>query len=609
MAYSLKRGTGEIRKGRTTFERGFYTGERIVRVTPTEFNVHNAAFTTCDLEHPHYYFWAHRMKILSDDKVIAEPVILLIEGVPAAVLPFWIFPVKKGRHTGFLMPRVGQTDYEGRFIKNISYFQILTDYSDATLSFDYMERLGWAVSVEGRFLYAPRIESQFNGKFSEDRVLGSRRWNAVFDHRQLLGPRLNLTLSGNFVSDRRYYQEFGEDQYSLLNRNLHSYLSLDRSWRTSSASLVVSQDRNLDVDSRTEYFPRFTYNLFRRKLPRNVYGSFRSNAVNSRIQTATGDERHQGVDNAFALSSTAQAFGWLNLNPSFGYRETWYDRDRSGTSQVRRGLYELGLGANLTLYGTPVLPGLGSLRHVFTPGVSYGFRPDVDQSRYFVFGGISNYPATNSAGLSVHNGFQWMREQESGTTRLDLASLDFGTGYDFRRDIRPLNPLTTVFTVLPLQRWAQVRASAVHDLYGRRLENLSLATSLQFSNANVPLPAPRDTSALSDTIGEEGGPPPAQPWRLSLSHGYIRGSTGAVSQQLWGQVQFNLSKNWRVSYGQRYDLTRKESVSREVQLFRDLHCWEARLHWWTLGERWFYEFRLGIKALPDIKFERKESGY
>lgn len=607
MAYSLKSGKGEIRQGRTMFEKGFYTGERIVRVTPNEFNVHRADFTTCNREHPHYHFWSYRMKIFSNDKVIAEPVILLVQDVPVLMLPFWVFPIKTGRHTGILMPRVGQSAYEGRFIKNITYFQVLSDYSDATLTLDYMERVGWRASLEGRYFYSPKLETQVNGTYFQDHQAQHRRWNAILSHRQTLSPRFDLTLNGDFVSDATYYQQFGDDQYRLLERSLHSYLSLNRSWQTSSASLVLDQNRNLDSDTRTEILPRFTYSLFRRRLFGNVYGSLRSYSANSRVRSAGGDERHQGSDNAVSISTSSRAFGWLNLSPVLNYRETWYDRDRQNTHLVRRGLYDASLGANLTLYGHPLLPGLQNFRHVLTPGLSYSYRPDIDQSRFFAFAGIGNYGGVHQASASLHNGFQWKRETETGSTRIDLANLDFSTGYDLRAETRPLSPLTSSFAVLPLQRWAQIRLTSVHDLYQRKLENLSLSTGLQFSGQNMPVPSRPDTLEQADTAATQSQVSPAGPWRVSVNHSYLRGSTGASSQQLWGRIEFNLTRNWRIDYSQRYDFSRQEGVSRDVMVYRDLHCWEARLHWWSIGSRWWYEFKLGIKALPDIKFERRES--
>jgi len=197
-----------------------------------------------------------------------------------------------------------------------------------------------------------------------------------------------------------------------------------------------------------------------------------------------------------------------------------------------------------------------------------------------------------------------MREGEK-YRRLDLANLDFSTSYNFRAEKNPLSSLNSSLYLFPTSRLTQIRLSTVHNLYERKLKSLNLITTFQIAG----LPAQAKDSVLQDSI-EVGETFRSEPWRLSLSHNYVRGITPTYeSQQIWGRLEFHLTKNWKVDYSQRYDLKKKELVSQDLTLYRNLHCWEARFHWDAIGARWSYEFKINIKALPDIKFERKKSSW
>ena len=104
MTYDLESRVGNIYKAETAYEKGLYRGERIRKANEKELDVMNGAYSTCDLADPHYHFAAHWMKIYLKDKLVAKPVVFYVGHVPLLALPFWIFPIKPGRHSRFLFP-------------------------------------------------------------------------------------------------------------------------------------------------------------------------------------------------------------------------------------------------------------------------------------------------------------------------------------------------------------------------------------------------------------------------------------------------------------------------------------------------------------------------
>ncbi|HEX3113291.1 MAG TPA: LptA/OstA family protein, partial [Candidatus Eisenbacteria bacterium] len=106
MTYDLNTKQGTVFKGRTAYDRGFLFGERVRRVSDTELDVAHGTYSTCDLAEPHYHFESAKMKVLLHDKVVARPVVFYIKKVPVLALPFYVFPIQNGRHSGFQLPQV-----------------------------------------------------------------------------------------------------------------------------------------------------------------------------------------------------------------------------------------------------------------------------------------------------------------------------------------------------------------------------------------------------------------------------------------------------------------------------------------------------------------------
>ena len=108
------------------------------------------------------------------------------------------------------------------------------------------------------------------------------------------------------------------------------------------------------------------------------------------------------------------------------------------------------------------------------------------------------------------------------------------------------------------------------------------------------------------------------PWRFTLGFGYTftkayndafqvfeTGSTFSLRDNL----DFNFSKNWFLTYSSYYDFGTNELVDQTLHLRRDLHCWEAVFDWVISGYRAGYYFRINIKKLQDVKFEKRGGAF
>ncbi len=103
------------------------------------------------------------------------------------------------------------------------------------------------------------------------------------------------------------------------------------------------------------------------------------------------------------------------------------------------------------------------------------------------------------------------------------------------------------------------------------------------------------------------------PWDLTLNLNYTENRRNPldISKTFWSNINldFNLTKNWKISYRARLDLVEKEFVSQDFVFYRDLHCWEARITWTPTGAYKRFFFRINIKSpvLKEFKYEKSTS--
>ncbi|MFQ6091162.1 MAG: LPS assembly protein LptD [bacterium] len=655
--YNLKTRRGKIRKGETRFEKGFYKGERIRKVADRVLNIDHGTYTTCDHNKPHYRFYTRRMKFYQNDKVIAKPVVLYIGDVPLFGLPFYIFPIKKGRHSGLLVPRYGSTDVDGRYLRDAGYYFAPSDYWDALVKFSLYEWTGWMLESRFRYGLRYRFSGSFGGSYRWDRrYVGSKerrtkRWNFRLDHTHTVTPALTLKASGDFVSDKSYYQDVSDSPLERMERILRSEMVLDKRWEGSSLSLRLSHERNLDKDRTTQNLPILTFRKSQSPIfgsssrspgggkkgatqwYHSLYYSYNLLFVNWRRSQGSTDEKHTGADHRLDLSGPQTVAGWLGITPWVRLRETWYDKDTEGRKWVRRGYYEASLSVNTTLYGLfrPKIGPLTLVRHKVQPRLSFTYRPDFrNKDRYYSFGGIGGVPGPQKTlGIGVSNFFQGKSVNEEGERKLDIATLDISTGYDFRADGQKFSAVNTALRIYP-SKSLNLDLSASHSLYRPEtgqfepwhpiLRRVSVTTTFHLRSAGGGQSIEMGEESFGERVGatpfgrpfEMGGAGEQKsvsrknPWNVTFSHNYSLSKSLFSSRTHWfsGRLSFYLTENWKIDYSGRYDLEQKRFAAQRVAFYRDLHCWEAQFVWVPTGGREGYYFKVNIKALPEVKIER-----
>jgi len=655
LVYNLETRRGKIKESDTQMEQAYYHGATLRKEEEDVILVDKGSYTTCEYDDPHYHFYSKNMKLINDDRVIARPIILYIDKIPIFYLPYFVFSIKKGRHSGFLPFQFGNFERGSRFVNNLGYYWALSDYYDLETSLDYNDEVGVTFNAGFRYKLRYKFSGSISGSYAREidyTVNGenkSNRWKLNLSHSHTLSETSSLKGSGNFVSDSRYYPDISTDPDERLNRNLRSQLNFSKRWGSISLTAVVSGTNNLDKDNTTYSLPTLSFNVPSRPLIKtekgedkrwyqNLYLSYRVNSVNYISKTGTDTTRtsrhYANLRHNSSISLSTKILKYVTISPSATINENWFyifDTDQSREQELmsetglRRMDFRFALGAKSNIYGLfrPPVKGLIGLRHVLTPSISFSYRPKSERHQEEAsFTGVGTGGAeSQSLNLSLGNLFQIKYKSGEKERKLDLFTLNFSTGYNFKSNSYKWSRLNTTLrsSTIPHLTFSMNTSHDLYnqttgklDIFGAHLTNISFSSNFNYSGKMMPFGSAYSIQSENEEHGSEYNQSDKKfPWSVSLGHRYSENRSGtnkSITHWITTSAQFNLTKNWKVSFSQNYDIKRKEITERSFQFIRDLHCWEAVFYWIPNGSRKGYYFKIAVKALPDIKFEKSESG-
>ncbi|HEV2106547.1 MAG TPA: putative LPS assembly protein LptD, partial [Candidatus Eisenbacteria bacterium] len=433
MSYDLETHSGTIYQASTAYEKGLYHGERIRKAGDNELDVLGGSYSTCDLPDPHYHFSARQMKIYLKDKLVAKSVVFYVRNVPVLALPFYVFPIKPGRHSGFLFPafEFGFNNRTGQFIRNAGYYWAPNDYFDLTAAGDYYQAdPSYVLRAEGNYKLLYAFEGTFQGRYQHNDATATNDYAFDGSHSQQLTDRTRLVANGNFVSSRAYNQSAnsGATLADRLNTFLRSNVSVSHAADWASFSGVVERFQNLDADlpleqpllfgpfrpavGTTSSLPGLTVTApsLSVSFPTRTLGSwgmlkdtpagkalqttyFSLNAHFLSLATYQGFVQgynpdsstivgrrvttRRGFASSTSLSDSRRWWGWLNVSPSVSANGVVFDFDETGRKVVPAATWSSQLGVSSTFYRTFTTPVSGlSFRHSLFPTVALAYSPD-----------------------------------------------------------------------------------------------------------------------------------------------------------------------------------------------------------------------------------------
>jgi len=526
LLYNFKSEKGRIIRGRTQFESGFYSGDAMKKVGEEVINISHGYFTTCENEDkPHFHFRSRRIKVIVKDKVIAKPVVLYLGQIPVGIIPFAVFPHKKGRCSGLVIPSYGQSASEGRFIRGLGYYWAPNDYFDARALIDYYDLSGWMLRGDANYVKRYVLNGSVSGSFTrKDFISGSavRRWDLRVNHRHIFDSSMSLNVSGTFVSDNSFYRNYSNNLDERLTRIIRSNATFNKDWSEKGLSLSANilQERDIETGKITQTLPQLGFSLSQRRFfnpekekrgsassaqkedlrwYHSIYYNYSNSLTNQ--ETKGGDvrpsiTRYLNHNANLNMNIPNKIFGWLTLGQSLSYRERWYDRYKKNTYYPEtdsvavdtvRGFasyrtFSYSLSSSTKIYGlfSPNIGNIKSVRHVITPTISFSYSPDFSEPRWGYVDTFIDTKGTKvkasrlmdgvSSGsqkyisFSVSNLFQMKTGDGEKEKKFDLFSFNSSSSYNFELEQFKLASLSTSFSSTVVKN-LNLNLSFIHDFY------------------------------------------------------------------------------------------------------------------------------------------------
>ncbi len=423
MAFNFKTNKGVITVGETAISDGYYSGDKIKRITENELFVQNGCYTTCDKPHPHFYFGSPQMKVAVGDKIYIDPIIFYVEDLPVFALPFGLFfSQQSGRKSGLILPAFFFSGNRGVTLENLGVYLALSDYYDTKFSVDFYSKGGFNLKNFTQWKYQDMLSGSFRFEYGKSRFNPnegfSKNWLFALNHNQSISPQEQAVVNLNFSSnDRNRNTQW--DQTQRVVQEISSNASYSKSFDNgSSLSLAYGRSQNI-ITSTYSQSPSLSFNLpqwyplkssvssdsWLRELSISYSGNANYNdskiiTVNNFVVSPDSVRKDTSFSNIWSgkithsprISFILPKLSYFTFTPyiSFGLnnyvrRSTNY-RDMTDStikSDVEYGFfseytYSAGISMSTRLFGMmkPNLFGIKAIRHTFQPNFSFSFRPD-----------------------------------------------------------------------------------------------------------------------------------------------------------------------------------------------------------------------------------------
>jgi len=410
--------------------------------------------TTCNLEHPHFYFRANKLKIIPDKKIAFGPANLWIEDVPTPLfIPFGLFPIKKDRKNGIIFPQPQMGALRGFGITNLGYHLHVSDKMnlvfDGDIFFGGSYRIGLSSMYAKRYKYDGLYSVSFayninQGSKEENNLVASRDYRISWEHREdgknhpgrSFSARVNFN-GGNYNQNfNNNTQTFGNTQFNstinyskvlIKNRlNLNANTSIDqntslRQVSVNAPTLALTMQRLTPFKNekrlKKKFYDNFGINYtgrFSNEIKRADTGFFDLNTWTQPLANARRSINHS-INADMPMSFYKNFF---NFTPFFNFSEDWFLTDRYqfdfdflnkelDTARIVSAFgrvynYKFGGELRTNIFGTYNFPKarIKAIRHAMTPSVVFSYTPDFSRPN---FGFAQSYSDTMR--LNVYNVF------------------------------------------------------------------------------------------------------------------------------------------------------------------------------------------------------------
>jgi len=407
----------------------YFTGERVEKRGADHYFLRGASYTTCEGVLPDWSFHATSTDITINEYLYAWNPTLRVKHVPVFYFPYAVFPVKRERSTGLLIPRIGFAKTDGLTLHEAFYWAP-RDSFDTTLGIDYLEKTGWGANAEVRYLLAPRTQGVTSGYFQRNTHTAAERWSVTTRNSQELPFGFHAEVDAFYQSDRTFIATQGTSIETRADERTTSSFFINRNWSAWNVALAGREEVSLITEKRTTLtrFPELTIDrtstrLFDTGLFLKIAASGVALKRDDGKTAISTDRLNLSPEMTWPLSiGTAARF-----IPSASYAWTYYTENTKGVPETRAlpafklalegprpyRIWDLSSGGRFT-----------KIKHLIEPSVSYVYTTDVNQDSLPQFDALDRIRPANRMEYSLINTlFAKVRTDAGGSSGVLLSPL------------------------------------------------------------------------------------------------------------------------------------------------------------------------------------------
>jgi hypothetical protein len=433
--FNYKTEQGKFHVARMKYNEGNLIGTEVKNKTKQVVFVGDGIYSTCELDHPHYYIKAKKMKVVDEEEIFFTNAMLYLLDIPYPILlPFGYVPAKMSqKQNGLIAPSYAfqNVDNRGLGLQNLGWFQHINDYVTGKFTVSLFTSGSYNTDTETNYA----IRDKLNGSVR----IGYSRLQGM----EPTDPNFSSTITSSF--GLRHNQTI--NPYSSFNANV----TLRSAEYNRNVSFDIEERAEVSTTSTIGYQYRDPDNLYNFNVTANQSQNFSNNSVSIRGPSAGLGFRqftpfqNQGQSSGGTPGPLESLTISINSSLSSDYQFTPIDKD-SATITWFDALIDADKYREATGNKIPIRWGAShraSLSSRILPSEFVNVMASVNYSEYWHPYTIEAFYDTTkkAADYSVNNGFSTARDfslsLNMNTKLYGIANANWGSVKSFRHTIMP----------------------------------------------------------------------------------------------------------------------------------------------------------------------------
>ncbi len=473
--FKLGKFTGIMTNGKIFLSKHniYLEAKELEKTGDATYKIKQGTYTTCNGSTPAWKIYGADLEMEVDGYASLRHGFFYVKGAPVLYLPWFIYPAKRNRQTGFLTPTISSSTLKGLDIK-FPFFVNISPSVDLTVTPRVCTNRALQTAMEFRYFPFSHTRGRFYGEYTYDWNFENEggpknhRFYLNWGHSQTLPGGIRLKAYGNWLSDRDYFEFWaGKLDKRKRIRYLESSMGISRQWNDFIFQSEARYFDDLAVSDNAvtrQHLPVVTASAFHQKIPYTPF-YFGANMDYGHFYTPLAMDTWVGsrIRMNTTLSLPIALGRFLKLSPSAtflpkAYSAGYVDEDGDTVEKVetlRTDLYQVNAHAHTDLHAiyNGSFLGFQKVKHSIRPSVSWIFRPTTPTGDYPVF---DDSDKVENVSLLTAELSQTFTGKIGEDEYLDFISFNLSQGYDFYTTRTAEDPLGTRLT--PLLRLTNTRA-------------------------------------------------------------------------------------------------------------------------------------------------------